>query len=184
MTPSRHGAAPRLRSRGTAFLLVLSTALVVVLLGDAVIRAGLRSALLLAPWMLLGLWAVYAAGVASSVRIERDGVRVQNLLRRTFAPWGRVKRIDMRWQVELALDDGSTLACFGGPARMRPQRLGPGRALEEVDAAADAVAALRRARNAAPADADAPIRRSWDWPALGALGVIAVWATIAVAVTR
>lgn len=168
-------------------LLAVCAVVVVALFVDAVVRAGIGEALLLAPWMLLALWLIYAIGVASHVRGQADGVLVQNALRRTFAPWPRVRRIDMRWQVEIALDDGSILTCFGGPARMRPQRLGPGRTREDVGGEADdLVARLRRAKaDAGPARGEAaPILRSWDLPALGALLAIAVWAAIAVLVTR
>lgn len=179
--------APRLRSRGAVALFVLCAVLAIVLLGDAVIRAGLGQALLLAPWLLLVLWAVYAIGVASHIEVRPDGVLVQNALRRTFAPWARVERIVMRWQVEITLDDGTTVTCFGGPARMRPQRLGPGRTLEDAGGQADdTVAALRRAKadaasaGAALAGADAPVRRGWDVPAVVALLVIVVWTAAAV----
>ena len=67
--------------------------------------SGLAPGLGPAPWPLLVLWGVYVVGVASRVRAHTDGVLVQNLLRTTFAPWARVRRIDMRWQIEIALDD-------------------------------------------------------------------------------
>lgn len=188
MTPeggSSAGAAS-LRNRGGVALLVICSVLSAVLLIDAAVRAGLGTALLLAPWLLLVLWGVYVVGVASRVRAQRDGVFVQNLLRTTFAPWARVEQVRMRWQIELAFDDGSMLTCFGGPARRRPQRLGPGRTKEDAGGDADdAVAALRRARlNAESVAPVPPIRRGWDAPAIVGLIVIAGWAVVAVLLTR
>lgn len=169
------------RSRGGVVMLVICAVLAVVLLGDAVIRAGLGSAMLLAPWVLLVLWAVYVAGVASSIRPQPDGVLVQNLLRRTFAPWSRVTAITMRWQIEITLDDGRVLTCFGGPARSRPQRLGPGRVREDANGPADdLVATMRKAKAAARGASDAPVRRGWDVPALTALAVLLAWAVAAI----
>jgi hypothetical protein len=167
-------------------LLVICSALSLVLLVDAAVRADVGTALLLAPWPLLVLWGVYVVGVASRVRAQRDGVFVQNLLRTTFAPWARVRRIDMRWQIEIALDDGSRLTCFGGPGRRRPQRLGPGRTKEDANGDADdAVAALRRAKANAERVSPVPsIRRGWDVPAIIALLVIVAWAVIAVLLTH
>ncbi|WCM56288.1 PH domain-containing protein [Microbacterium sp. EF45047] len=194
------GSAAPFRNRGGVALLVIGAVLAALLLADAVVRAGVGTALLLVPWLLLVLWGLHVAGVASGIRPGVDGVLVQNLLRRTFVPWSRVRRIGMRWQVEIELDDGSTLPCFGGPVRSRPQRLGPGRRPEDTTGAAeDAVAMLRRMRADAagttPADAagttaggttdaDAPIRRGWDVPALVALAVIVAWAVVAVLLTR
>jgi len=158
----------------------------VLLLGDAAVRAGVATALLLAPWVLLVLWGVYVVAVASTVRVRPDGVFVQNLLRTTFAPWGRVQRIDMRWQIEITLDDGAVLTCFGGPAVRRPQRLGPGRTKEDGNAAADdIVASLRKAKaTAVEQSPTAPVRRGWDARALVILVVIVAWAVAAVLFTQ
>jgi len=101
---------------GAVVLLVLAAILAVVLLIDAVVRSGVANALLLAPWPLLVLWLVYVVGVASDIRADETGVRVQNLLRRTWMPWARVKRINMRWQLEFSLDDGAVVSALGGPA--------------------------------------------------------------------
>ncbi|MFS2280164.1 PH domain-containing protein [Microbacterium sp. OR21] len=189
MSPEQSSAsagAASLRNRGGVALLVICAALALVLLVDAAVRADVGTALLLAPWPLLVLWGVYVVGVASRVRAQRDGVFVQNLLRTTFAPWPRVRRIDMRWQIEIAFDDGSQLACFGGPGRRRPQRLGPGRIKEDANGDADdAVAALRRAKASAERVSSVPpIRRGWDLPAIVALLVLVAWAVIAVLLTQ
>ncbi|MDT0156677.1 PH domain-containing protein [Microbacterium sp. ARD32] len=182
------GTATPFRNRGGVAMLVICAVLVAALLIDAAVRAGIGRALLLAPWPLLVLWVVHVVGVASRVRPSPDGLFVQNLLRTTRAPWARVEQIRMRWQIEATLDDGTVLTCFGGPARRRPQRLGPGRRLEDANGGADdAVAALRRAKSEADAGAAAsadPIRRGWDLPALAVLAVLIIWAVVAVLVTR
>lgn len=173
------------RATGAVVLLAICSAVTLVLLIDAVVRSGPGNAVLLAPWPLLVLWAVYVYGVASDVRADATGVRVQNLLRRTWVPWGMVRRIELRWQVEFALDDGTRLNCFGGPARSRPRRLGPGRTKESGNAdAEDGIAALQKLRLESQPDTDATIERSWDWAAIAVLLVLIVWAAIAVAVTR
>ena len=172
---------------GSVILLVVCALLTVALLADAVIRSGIGNALLLAPWPLLALWSVYVVGVASDVRADASGVRVQNLLRRTWVPWSSVKRIAMRWQLELSLDDRSVVRCFGGPARSRSRRIGPERTREDsVAESEDGIAALHRLRAEAAdrgtAMQDGAITRSWDLPALAALVVLAVWAVVAVLV--
>ncbi|MGM7697475.1 PH domain-containing protein [Microbacterium sp. A84] len=151
---------------------------------DAAIRSGIGNALLLAPWPLLALWGVYVVAVASDVRADLTGVRVQNFLRRTWAPWSRVKRVAMRWQLEITFDDGAVLRCFGGPARSRSRRIGPGRTREDsAEQSHDGIAALHRLRADSEVRSDAELTRSWDMPALAALVVLAVWAILAVLVT-
>lgn len=184
--PATPPGAASLRNRGGVALLVICSILSAALLIDAAVRADAITAALLAPWPLLVLWAVYVLGVVSRVRATPDGVLVQNLLRTTFAPWARVAQIRMRWQIEITLDDGSLVTCFGGPATRRPQRLGPGRTKEDANGRADdALAALRKAKASAAAVAPAsPVLRGWDVPAIVALLVIVAWAVVAVLVTR
>jgi hypothetical protein len=141
--------------------------------------------LLLTPWVLLVLWIVYVAGIASDIRADRSGALVQNLLRRTWMPWGRVRRVGMRWQVEFTLDDGTVVRCFGGPTASRPRRLGPGRTKEEAGAPAhDGLAALQRLRLDAELDPDAAMTKTWDWASIACLAVLAAWAAAAVLITR
>jgi hypothetical protein len=173
------------RITGAAWLLGVTAIIAAALLIEATVRSGIGEALLLAPWLLLVLWVIYTVGVASDIRADPSGVAVQNLLRRTWVPWSRVKRIAMRWQIELALDQGGVVKCFGGPSRSRPRRLGPERTREDADEGADdGIAKLQRLRLAADASPDATVVRSWDWPTIIAFAVLAVWAAIAVAVTR
>lgn len=160
--------------------LVLSALLALFLLGDAVVRAGWGQMLMLAPWVLLGLWVVYVVAFVSFVRIDDDGVVVQNLLRRTSFGWDRVRDVDLRWQLVFSLDDGSDVTCYGGPARGRPVRRATGddevtapTSLRELTAIRDR---WETAQRRTPTPAESRIRRTWDGRALIALAVIAAWA--------
>lgn len=165
--------------------LVIGGLLALFLLGDAVLRAGWGQMLLLAPWVLVVLWIVYVNSFASAVRIDDDGVVVQNALRRTEFGWQRVRAVDLRWQLVFSLDDGKELSCYGGPAKAGSIRL-PSRSdgEEKVPAGIRALTEIEERWQAAADTADAPIRRSWDRPAVIALGVIVVWAVIAIVVVN
>ncbi|MFE6995383.1 PH domain-containing protein [Microbacterium sp. NPDC057659] len=164
-----------------------AAALVLFLLGDAVIRGSWSLMLLIAPWPLLALWVIYEASAASSVRVDDAGVVVQNMLRRTSFGWKRLRKADFRWQLEFLLDDDSKVTAMGGPAHARARRQTQReREVEgvKVPAGVRALAEIQERQSLADATADAPIRRTWDWPAVIAFAVIAVWAVIAVLLTR
>lgn len=179
MSDAAERAPQVFRASGGWVLLVICSAVAVALLVDVVVRADVGALLLYAPWVLLALWAVYIVGVASLIRAEAEGVLVQNGLRRTFVPWERVRRIDMRWQIVITLDDDRTVVCFGGPSKTRPRRLGPDAQPERATEHVDAVAALRRWRSDHVPTGDTSVRRSWDVPALAALVVLCAWAGVA-----
>jgi hypothetical protein len=161
--------------------MVLTGLLALFLLGDAVARGGWGQMLLLAPWVLLGLWVIYELSFVSHVRTDDDGVVVQNMLRRTAFGWSRVRDVDMRWQLVFSLEDDTDVTCFGGPAHARQRR---SRMREEdeqkVPAGIRDLTAIRDRWQAAGPTANGQIRRSWDGRALAALAVIIVWATISV----
>lgn len=161
--------------------MVLTGALALFLLGDAVARGGWGQMLLLAPWVLLGLWIIYELSFVSHVRMDDAGVVVQNMLRRTSFGWSRVRDIDLRWQLVFSLEDDTDVTCFGGPAHARQRR---SRMREEdeqkVPAGIRDLTEIRDRWQAAGSTENGSIRRSWDGRALVALGVIAVWATISV----
>lgn len=164
--------------------LVVGVALALFLLGDAVVRAGWGQMMLLAPWVLLVLWVVYENAFVSCVRIDDDGATVQNLLRRTRFGWSRVRNVDLRWQLVFSLDDGKDLSCYGGPAKAGSIRL-PSRDGEQKEpAGVRALDEIRERWEEAPETADAPITRSWDVPALLALGVIVAWAIASVLIAN
>ncbi|MFK3679921.1 PH domain-containing protein [Microbacterium sp. NPDC090218] len=166
-------------------VMVFCALLAVFLLGDAVIRGGWAQTLLLAPWVLLGLWIVYEISFVSHVRIDVNGVLVQNMLRRVSFGWDHVRDIDLRWQLQFALDDGTELNCYGGPAHSRPIR-SKMRAEEDTKAPAGvrALTDIRDQWEASRGGSTAPIRRSWDAAALLALGVIVVWAVASVLIVN
>lgn len=181
----RPEAARTFRAASGPVSLVLCSLLAIFLLGDAVVRAGWGQMLLLAPWVLLGLWVVYEIAFVSAVRVDGEGAVVQNMLRRTSFGWSRVRDIDLRWQLLFSLDDGSDVSCYGGPARARPVRR-PARGDEEAKAPSGLrdLTEIRDRWEAAPRTADAPIRRTWDSQALSALGVIVLWAVASVLIAN
>lgn len=164
--------------------MILSGLLALFLLGDTVLRGSWGQMLLIAPWVLLGLWVVYEISFVSAVRVDAEGGSVQNMLRRTSFGWNRVRDIDFRWQLVFSLDDGTDVSCYGGPARSRPPRRSSG----DDDAQSKVPAGVRdlteiRDRWQSADGADAPIARTWDGPALIALAVIVLWAVGAVLIT-
>jgi len=181
----RPEAARTFRAASGPVSLVLCSLLAIFLLGDAVVRAGWGQMLLLAPWVLLGLWVVYEIAFVSVVRVDAQGAVVQNMLRRTSFGWRRVRDIDLRWQLVFSLDDGSDLSCYGGPARARPIRR-PTSGDDEAKAPAGLrdLTEIRDRWEAAPATADAPIRRTWDARALIALAAIVLWAVVSVLIAN
>lgn len=182
--PQRPGGAHTYRASSGLVILIPSVLLALFLLGDAVVRGSWGQMLLLAPWVLLAVWVVYELSYVSSVRVDSEGVVVQNMLRRTSFGWTSVRDIDLRWQLQFTLDDGRELTCYGGPARARPPRAGrAGDAEPKAPAGLRALTDIRDLWESAPT-ADSSIRRTWDVPALIALAVIAVWAIGAIVVTN
>jgi hypothetical protein len=167
-------------------VLVVMGAVGVVLLGDAALKSGFGTALLLAPWVLLVIWVVYVAMHLSHIAIDPAGATVQNYLRRSFLPWQRVEAIQMQWQIVFTLDDRQTVKAFGGPVAGRPGRAerreearpaSPPPALRDLYLIQEQWQAARA--EGAPAG---DVRRSWDYPSLAALAVILLWAAVAVVI--
>lgn len=164
-------------------VLVLVSLLAAFLLIDSVVRGGLMQTLLVAPWVLLGVWIAYELSYVSSIKTDGRGAVVTNLLRVTSFGWTQVRDIEMRWQLVFRLSDGSDVTAMGGPARSRPTRASY-RAGPSVTPAARVRDEIRETWQAAEEDAGAPIRRTWDWPALLALVIIVAWALGAFFITR
>lgn len=173
------------RASSGPVVLVVTGLLALFLLGDTVVRGSWLQMILVAPWVLLALWAVYELSFVSLVRVDGEGAVVQNMLRRTTFGWSRVRDIDFRWQLEFSLDDDTRVSAYGGPARSRPTR---SRVRDEDVAKAPAgvrdLADIRDRWQAADGSADAPIRREWDVRALIALAVLVVWAVAAVLIVN
>jgi len=155
---------------------------VALLLVDALVRGGLATTLLIAPWMLLVLWAVYVVVFASTVTTDAAGIRVQNFLRRTVVPWGAIEDVELRYQLVITTRAGRRIACYGGPASGRRMRGGDG---DRVPRAVRDAGRIRDDwQDAVHAGApDGSVTRAWDVPALIALVVIAVGIAVAVAVS-
>lgn len=149
--------------------------LTVLLLGDAVLRGRPFDAVLVAPWLLALCWGVYVLLAAPSVTATDDRLRVRNSLRVVDIPWSRIAAIRMRWQLEIALDDGSVVAAVGASAR----HLHLGRREQPGD---DQVATLELFRDRAR-PSDLPVRRGWHLPTLVLCAGIAVWAAWSLSVT-
>lgn len=180
----RPEAARTFRAASGPVSLVLCSLLAIFLLGDAVVRAGWGQMLLLAPWVLLGLWVVYEIAFVSVVRVDEGGASVQNMLRRTSFGWSRVRDIDLRWQLVFSLDDGTDISSYGGPARARPARRPSGDDEAKAPAGLRDLTDIRDRWQAASSAADAPIRRTWDSRALIALGAIVLWAVVSVLIAN
>lgn len=164
--------------------LVLGAALGLVLLGDAALRAGVGEMLLLAPWVLLAVWAVYALLFAPHVRVDAAGIRIHNPLRITEIAWARVTDIDMRWQLEVRTDEPRVAKAFGGPVAGRPGRPALRRDDERGRREPPAIRDLQLIQDAwesarANAPVDGAVRRFWDIPSLISLAVLVLWVIIA-----
>jgi hypothetical protein len=154
----------------------------VILLADALVRSGCGMTALLAPWVLLALWAVYVTVFASVVVTDANGVTVQNLLRRTLLPWASIAAVDLRYQLGFTLVDGRRITCFGGPLTRHPvtanRHAGDGNRGSQAARDADRIRDEWERALAAGATAGA-VRRGWDIPTCAALLILVVWAVIA-----
>jgi len=182
-------ASPRVfRAASGTVALILASLVTLLLLVDAVIRAGWGEMLLIAPWLLLVLWFIYVGTFVSHVAIDADGATVQNLLRVVRVPWARVTDIGIRYQVRFSLDDGRIVNAFGGPVAGRPARPG---LREDRNPRARIPPALRDLElireqwlDATETGSDGgPVVRRWDLPALGVLLLILVWGLSAVLIS-
>ena len=196
MTRAPRGGGRRIyRSVPATIGMIVSSAVAALLLVDLFLQGGLQQGLLVAPWVLLALWAVYALAYAPHVETDAEEIRFYNVLTVVRIPWGRVASLRLRWQVEALLLDGRVLRAFGGPSRGRPRlRARPAPAptptssapTPSTGSAADLASlpvnirdislmqrALDRARERGT-DA-APVRRIPDLPALITLLVLVAW---------
>lgn len=168
--------------------LVLAAVVAVVLLVDAGLRAGMNETLLIAPWVLLALWAVYALIYAPHVRVDGGGIRIHNPLRIAEIPWARVTGVDMRWQLEVRTDEPRVYKAFAGPAPSRPGRTplrrNDARGHRKPPAIRDFVLIEEAWESSRMKTAAGGIvRRSWDVPVVASLLCLLVWAAIALSIS-
>ncbi|GAA1727685.1 hypothetical protein [Microbacterium paludicola] len=103
-----------LRSATGLVWLVAVAAVVLFLLGDVVVRGSWLQALLIAPWLLIPVWAVYAFLYAPHIAVDEERIRVHNILRTIDLPWSTVDDVVMRWQLELHLTADAAATGVGG----------------------------------------------------------------------
>lgn len=180
---SREAASRTIRSRtGIVWLVVVGVG-VAALLVDVLVRGGALDLVLVAPWLLLIVWVVWAFLATPSLRADERGVSVRNPLRSTTAGWAAVREVTLRWQLELRLDGDRRLQVWAVQARRAPRRTGDAAAAgsgREQQVLED----LRDLRTSAVRSASADVRQRWNLDALVVLAVLVVWAAVAVAVTR
>ncbi|MDR6876338.1 MULTISPECIES: PH domain-containing protein [Microbacterium] len=181
MTPPEQRSRTIRGSAGIVWLLATS-AVVVFLLGDVVVRGSAVDAVLIAPWLLLPVWFVWTFLFAPSVHADEDGVVVRNPLRTTRAPWSAVRDIVLRWQIAFVLADGRDLQAWAAAAK-RPS--GRAHTPQPAERELEILRELREAAadGAAPADGG-EVRTSWNAREIGLLAAILIWAAVSVAVTR
>jgi hypothetical protein len=168
------------RSPSAVVGLIASAIVAAFLLGDVLIRAGFGTTLLIAPWVLLLLWAVYVAAFASVVVTDDDGITVQNFLRRTRVPWGQVTDIALRYQLVVTTRDGRRVTAFGGPVSGRAWRRSGDADGRRMPTALRDTDSIRDRWEAADVTPDGGrVVRSWDIPALVVLVILVAGAVTA-----
>ena len=170
------------RSTSGTVSMVVAGVVAAFLLGDALVRAGLGQTMLLAPWVLLIVWVVYAVVYVPRVETDADGITVVNILRRVTVPWGRVTDIGTRWQLVVNVDDGSRVSAFGGPSLRPPRRRTFAREGEAYAVRfSDTELILQQWEEAREAGrTGGTVESRWNGVALGVLALLAVWAGVAV----
>lgn len=155
---------------------VVASLLALFLIGDAGVRASWFDAMLVAPWLLLVLWAIFVFFAAPTVTATTEGVTVRNMLRVTDIPWRAVAEVRMRWQVEVALRDGSTVPALGAAPRRLHLRKGDGMGSDQVET-------LELFRERADRMGPTEVASGWHRPTLIALAAIVLWAAWSLVMT-
>lgn len=173
------------RAASGTVALIVGGIVTLLLLIDAVVRAGWAQTFLIAPWLLIVLWVIYVSTYLSHVAIDGEGATVQNGLRRIRIPWRRVTDVAFRYQVRFVLDVGKPVGAFGGPVAGRPPRPGGRNGRDRQPPALRDLDLIReqweRARETG--SGEGAVVRSWDSVGLLALGVLAVWSLSAVIIS-
>lgn len=159
------------------------------LLGDVFVRGGVVQGLLVAPWVLLAVWLMYALLYAPFVATDDSAIVIANPLRVTRAPWSAVADVRLRWQVTVDTTDGRSVSAFGGPSPGRPARVSRAARATEADEASRAPAAVREVdeiralwqENADQPQADT-VTTTWNRAVLIPFAVIAAGAVAALVI--
>ncbi|QLD10586.1 PH domain-containing protein [Microbacterium oleivorans] len=161
----------------------------VFLLVDVFVRGGALQGFLIAPWVLLALWVMYALLYAPFVSIDDRAIVIANPFRVTRVPWSAVSDVRLRWQVTVDTTEGRSFSAFGGPSPGRPARVPRGARTIEAHDAPRGPAAVRevdeireRWRENADRPGESRVTTIWNRAVLIPLAVIAVYAVVAVVV--
>lgn len=166
--------------RASAPVATFWTAAVVtaVLVFGALVSGDWRAvAAAIAPGGLI-VWVCWVFLYHPAVRFDDGRVVAVNLGRVVEMPWARVAGVRQRYQLVFDLDDGTHVACWGGPMSARPasgirtRTAGPRPSGDRIASELETL----RVRAAAVTDAAPPVIRRWDVPtlAVGAALVAAV----------
>ncbi len=121
--------------------------------------------------LLLGIggWLAYGR---PEVRVDDDGVTLQNVLRRIVVPWAALAEVDSRYGLRLETTDGQRWSAWAVPAPVGLQRARG----EETEAALLVRQRWEqlRGQGAITAGSDARVRVEPDPYALTVIGVLAV----------
>lgn len=177
------------RAASGTVALIVGGIVTLLLLIDAVVRAGWAQTFLIAPWLLIVLWVIYVSTYLSHVAIDGEGATVQNGLRRIRIPWRRVTDVAFRYQVRFVLDEGKPVGAFGGPVAGRPTRPGlrgaPDPRHRQPPALRDLALIREQWEHATETGSgEGVVTRSWDVPAVIALGVLVLWVLGAVIISN
>jgi hypothetical protein len=117
VTTTHDGVVLRATSSTVVFLAVVG--ICVVLVGDAALRGRWDVVLASLPASGLAVWAAAVAFGRPCLRLTDSGLSIVNVPRTTDAPWALVEDVTTRYQVVVALKDGSSIRSWGAPASPR-----------------------------------------------------------------
>jgi hypothetical protein len=90
-----------------------------VLVGDAALRGRWDVVLASLPASGLAVWGAVVLFARPCLRISDFGLGIVNVLSTTDVPWGLVDDVTTRYQVVVALSDGTRIRSWGAPSSAR-----------------------------------------------------------------
>ena len=105
-----------LRSSGGIWIFCGLGALLIFLLGDAVVRGAFTFALSAAPWLLFILWGAYMLLARPCVVATPKTLILVNITRTHLVPWARITDLTSRFQLTVHCDDGRSIRSWGAPS--------------------------------------------------------------------